>query len=174
MRCWRKLTFYWQQLQRYFFEIKDIVFLFKGVDSHYLDQWKIDSHTYIYSPLRLCLVYHSLSYKLPIFGTFSCHYGLSTHSPPLHGRGRDKLHNNARSDITSIIDIINGNYQVMVTGKMIDVYITACGSFTWWHLQATQISVYIIYETGPLFTKKTPSYQYRDSHYKPETVVRPS
>ena len=22
--------------------------------------------------------------------------------------------------------------------------------------------------------KKTPSYQYRDSHYKPETVVRPS
>ena len=27
---------------------------------------------------------------------------------------------------------------------------------------------------GPLFTKKTPSYQYRDSHYKPETVVRPS
>ena len=24
---------------------------------------------------------------------------------------------------------------------------------------------------GPLFTKKTPSYQYRDSHYKPETVV---
>ena len=28
--------------------------------------------------------------------------------------------------------------------------------------------------TGPLFTKKTPSYQYRDSHYKPETVVRPS
>ena len=27
---------------------------------------------------------------------------------------------------------------------------------------------------GLLFTKKTPSYQYRDSHYKPETVVRPS
>ena len=27
---------------------------------------------------------------------------------------------------------------------------------------------------GPLFTKKTSSYQYRDSHYKPETVVRPS
>ena len=27
---------------------------------------------------------------------------------------------------------------------------------------------------GPLFTKKTPFYQYRDSHYKPETVVRPS
>ena len=27
---------------------------------------------------------------------------------------------------------------------------------------------------GPLFTKKMPSYQYRDSHYKPETVVRPS
>ena len=27
---------------------------------------------------------------------------------------------------------------------------------------------------APLFTKKTPSYQYRDSHYKPETVVRPS
>ena len=24
---------------------------------------------------------------------------------------------------------------------------------------------------GPLFTKKTPSYQYRDSHYKPETVL---
>ena len=28
--------------------------------------------------------------------------------------------------------------------------------------------------TGPLFTKKTPSYQYSDSHYKPEMVVRPS
>ena len=28
--------------------------------------------------------------------------------------------------------------------------------------------------TGPLFTNKTPSYQYRNSHYKPETVVRPS
>ena len=27
---------------------------------------------------------------------------------------------------------------------------------------------------GPLFTKKTPFYQYRDSHNKPETVVRPS
>ena len=27
---------------------------------------------------------------------------------------------------------------------------------------------------GPLFTEKMPSYQYRDSHYKPETVVRPS
>ena len=25
--------------------------------------------------------------------------------------------------------------------------------------------------TGPLFTKKTPSYGYRDSHYKPKTVV---
>ena len=30
------------------------------------------------------------------------------------------------------------------------------------------------YKPEPLFTKKTPSYQYRDSHYKPETVVRPS
>ena len=29
-------------------------------------------------------------------------------------------------------------------------------------------------DPGPLFTKKTPSYQYRDSHYKPEAVVRPS
>ena len=29
-------------------------------------------------------------------------------------------------------------------------------------------------DPGPLFTKKTPSYQYRDSYYKPETVVRPS
>ena len=28
--------------------------------------------------------------------------------------------------------------------------------------------------SGPLFTTKTPSYQYRDSQYKPETVVRPS
>ena len=27
---------------------------------------------------------------------------------------------------------------------------------------------------GPLFTKETPSYQYMDSHYKHETVVRPS
>ena len=28
--------------------------------------------------------------------------------------------------------------------------------------------------SGPLFTKKTQSYQYRDSYYKIETVVRPS
>ena len=28
--------------------------------------------------------------------------------------------------------------------------------------------------SGPLFTKKMLPYQYRDSHYKPETVVRPS
>ena len=28
--------------------------------------------------------------------------------------------------------------------------------------------------SGPLFTKKTQSYQHRDSHYKLETVVRPS
>ena len=27
---------------------------------------------------------------------------------------------------------------------------------------------------GPLFTKKTPFFHCRDSHYKPETVVRPS
>ena len=27
---------------------------------------------------------------------------------------------------------------------------------------------------GPLFTKKTPSYGYRDPHYKPKTVWRPS
>ena len=32
----------------------------------------------------------------------------------------------------------------------------------------------ISHTSGPLFTKKTPSYQYRNSHYKPETVVRPS
>ena len=38
-----------------------------------------------------------------------------------------------------------------------------------WH----SLSFSCIYP-GPLFTKKTPSYQYRDSHYKPETVVRPS
>ena len=28
--------------------------------------------------------------------------------------------------------------------------------------------------TGPLFTKKTPSYVYRDPHDKPKTVWRPS
>ena len=28
--------------------------------------------------------------------------------------------------------------------------------------------------SGPLFTKKTPCYQYRDPHYKPKTVWRPS
>ena len=28
----------------------------------------------------------------------------------------------------------------------------------------------VILQSGPLFTKKTPSCQYRDSHYKPETV----
>ena len=27
---------------------------------------------------------------------------------------------------------------------------------------------------GPLFTKNSPSYGYRDPHYKPETVWRPS
>ena len=27
---------------------------------------------------------------------------------------------------------------------------------------------------GPLFTEKMPSYRYRNPHYKPETVVRPS
>ena len=36
----------------------------------------------------------------------------------------------------------------------------------WWAITQTS--------SGPLFTKKTPSYQYRDSHYKPEMVVRPS
>ena len=30
----------------------------------------------------------------------------------------------------------------------------------------------LAYAPGPIFTKKTSSYQYRDSHYKPETVVR--
>ena len=43
---------------------------------------------------------------------------------------------------------------------------TTCGSDkTWasWHLKS-----------GPLFTEKKPSYQYRDSHYNPETVVTPS
>ena len=34
--------------------------------------------------------------------------------------------------------------------------------------------IHLIIYPGPLFTKKTPSYQYRDPHYKPETVVRPS
>ena len=29
----------------------------------------------------------------------------------------------------------------------------------------------ILHNTGPLFTKKIPSYWYRNSHYKPETVV---
>ena len=29
-------------------------------------------------------------------------------------------------------------------------------------------------KSGPLFTKKTPSYHFRDSHDKPKTVVRPS
>ena len=33
---------------------------------------------------------------------------------------------------------------------------------------------FVLFTPGPLFTKKTPSYQYRDSHYKPETVVWPS
>ena len=32
----------------------------------------------------------------------------------------------------------------------------------------------LVHIPGPVFTKKTPSYQHRDSHYKPETVVRPS
>ena len=28
-------------------------------------------------------------------------------------------------------------------------------------------------DSGPLFTKKTPAYRYRDSHDKPKTVWRP-
>ena len=32
----------------------------------------------------------------------------------------------------------------------------------------------ICHSAGPQFTKKTPSYGYRDSLYKPDTVVRPS
>ena len=32
----------------------------------------------------------------------------------------------------------------------------------------------VIHEAGPLFTKKTPSYGYRDPYYKPKTVWRPS
>ena len=32
----------------------------------------------------------------------------------------------------------------------------------------------IMWSSGHLFTKRTPSNQYMDSHYKPETVVRPS
>ena len=46
-----------------------------------------------------------------------------------------------------------------------------------WHLdfcETYQLTSLIHWYTGPLFIKKTPSYQYRDSHYKPETVVRPS
>ena len=35
-------------------------------------------------------------------------------------------------------------------------------------------SIFSIYIAGPLFTKKTPSYGYRDPHYKPKTVWRPS
>ena len=38
--------------------------------------------------------------------------------------------------------------------------------------------VWLYWNTGPLFTKMTPSYwyqeAYRGSHYKPETIVRPS
>ena len=43
-----------------------------------------------------------------------------------------------------------------------------------WHRKACQITGSLSRKPRPLFTKKTPSYQYRDSHYKPETVVRPS
>ena len=45
--------------------------------------------------------------------------------------------------------------------------LATCSRLTSWHENAFSI-------TGPLFTKKTPSYQYRDSQYKPETVIRPS
>ena len=41
-------------------------------------------------------------------------------------------------------------------------------------LSLYQMIQWTISHHGPLFTNKTPSYQYRDSHYKPETVVRPS
>ena len=55
-----------------------------------------------------------------------------------------------------------------------------CGS-TWkpisqtetWHLEFGTNTM-LVAEYGPLFTKKTPSYGYRDPHYKPKTVWRPS
>ena len=37
-----------------------------------------------------------------------------------------------------------------------------------------QICLLICTKPGPLFTKKTPSYGYRDPYYKPKTVWRPS
>ena len=45
-----------------------------------------------------------------------------------------------------------------------------------WHIWAGQGCIAAMAHnftqyTGPLFTKKMPSYQYRDSHYKPESVV---
>ena len=42
-----------------------------------------------------------------------------------------------------------------------------------WHW-CNRITGYDRLISGPLFTKKTPSYRYMDSHYKPETVVRRS
>ena len=41
---------------------------------------------------------------------------------------------------------------------------------TWHYIWQWQASNAV----GPLFTRKTPFYWYRDSQYKPETVVRPS
>ena len=40
----------------------------------------------------------------------------------------------------------------------------------WWRLSLS----FKFMVPGPLFTKKTPSYGYRDPHYKPKTVWRPS
>ena len=54
------------------------------------------------------------------------------------------------------------DWNASTRGRSPNVILVYCG--------ARGISWY----SGPLFTKKTPSYQYRDSHYKPETVVRPS
>ena len=46
-----------------------------------------------------------------------------------------------------------------------------CGGYKYSH----SITWYVHHRSGPpLFTKKTPSYGYRDPHYKPKTVWRPS
>ena len=60
-------------------------------------------------------------------------------------------------------------------------------AFIWRRWEATRIVATVMaaslhpvtkllasHDSGPLFTKKTPSYGYRDPHYKPKTVWRPS
>ena len=87
------------------------------------------------------------------------------------------------------------NDDYVLTSSIITLILRLC-IVTWWHIYIMLISqhgniqmhvsivtlktkschnanfISIGGSTGPLFIKKTPSYGYRNPHYKPKTVVR--